>query len=54
LLQKLKELQFDEVYERTKPHLNKGEVKALLARRDKIVDIFQKLVAQQGEGAVLY
>jgi len=54
LLQKLKELKSDEVYARTRPHLQKGEVKALMARRDKIVDIFQKLVAQKGEGAVLY
>jgi hypothetical protein len=54
LLQKLKELRFDEVYERTRPHLTKMEAKALLARRDKIVDTFQKLVAQKGEGAVLY
>jgi hypothetical protein len=54
LLEKLKELRFDEVYARTRPHLQKGEVKALMARRDKIVDIFQKLVAQKGEGAVLY
>jgi hypothetical protein len=54
LLQKLKELKSDEVYERTRPHLSKGEVKTLMARRDKIVDIFQKLVAQKGEGAVLY
>jgi hypothetical protein len=54
LLQKLKELNFDEVYARTQPHLNKSEVKALLARRDKIVQIFQKLVAQKGQGAVLY
>jgi len=54
LLQKMKELKFDEVYARTHPHLNKGEVKAVLARRDKIVATFQKLVAQKGEGAVLY
>jgi len=54
LLQRLKELKFDEVYERTRPHLSKEEVKALLARRDKIVDTFQKLEAQKGEGAVLY
>jgi hypothetical protein len=54
LLQKLKELNFDQVYERTRPHLNKSEVKALLARRDKIVQTFQKLAAQKGEGAVLY
>jgi len=54
LLQKLKDLKFDEVYARTRPHLNKTEVKALLARRDKIVETFQELVAQKGEGAVLY
>jgi hypothetical protein len=54
LLEKLKALNFDEVYARTRPHLNKAEVKALLARRDKIVNTFQKLVAQKGEGAVLY
>ncbi|HXX22007.1 MAG TPA: hypothetical protein VEO19_02515 [Terriglobia bacterium] len=54
LLQKLKDLKFDEVFERTKPHLKKVEVKAVLARRDKIVDIFQKLVAEKGQGAVLY
>jgi len=54
LLEKMKGLTFDEVYRRTQPHLNKGQVKALLARRDKIVDIFQKLVAQRGQGVVLY
>jgi hypothetical protein len=54
LLQKLKELNFDAVYERIRPHLNKGHVKALLARRNKIVETFQKLIAQKGEGAVLY
>jgi hypothetical protein len=54
LLQKLKELKYDEVYERTQPHLNKTEVKALLQRRDEIVETFQKLVAQKGEQAVLY
>jgi len=54
LLQKLKDLKFDEVLERTKPHLKKGQVKALLARRDKIVATFEKLVAERGQGAVLY
>ena len=54
LLQKLKELKFDELYAATRPHLKKEEVKMLLARRDKIVAIFQQLVAQKGEGAVLY
>ncbi len=54
LLAKLKALNYDEVLEKTKPYLNKGEVKALIARRDKIVAFFEKLVAQKGEGEVLY
>jgi hypothetical protein len=29
-------------------------VKAMMARRDKIVEYFEKLVAQKGEAAVLY
>jgi hypothetical protein len=54
LLQKLQDLNFDQVYERTQPHLSKADVKNLLGRRDKIVLMFQKLVAQKGEAAVLY
>jgi hypothetical protein len=54
LLEKLRQLDGDTVLEKTKPHLNKSEVKAVMARRDKIVANFQKLVAQKGEGAVLY
>jgi hypothetical protein len=54
LLEKLRQLDGDQVLEKTKPHLNKSEVKAVMARRDKIVNTFQKLVAQKGEGGVLY
>jgi hypothetical protein len=54
LLQKLKELNFEDVYAKTRPHLSKGDVRSLLARRDVIVETFQKLVAQKGEGEVLY
>jgi len=54
LLQKLKDLTFDEVYEKTRPHLTKSEVKALMGRRDKIVQAFQKMATQKGEGAVYY
>jgi hypothetical protein len=54
LLEKLRQLDGDTVLEKTKPHLNKSQVKALMARRDKIVTAFQKLVAEKGEGAVLY
>jgi hypothetical protein len=54
LLEKLRALNGDEVLEKTKPHLTKTEVQALMARRDKIVAHFQQLIAQKGEGAVLY
>jgi hypothetical protein len=54
LLQKMKDLKFEGVFQRTKPHLNKALVKALLARRDKIVDILQRLAAEKGQEAVLY
>jgi hypothetical protein len=54
LLERLRKLDFDELLTRTKPHLTKSEVKAVMARRDKIVARFDKLVAQKGEGAVLY
>jgi len=54
LLQKMKELKYEEVFEATRPHLNKSEVKALIARRDKIVGVFEKLAAEKGQGAVFY
>jgi len=54
LLEKLRQLDGQELLNRTKPHLSKAEVKALMARRDKIVKIFDQLIAQKGEAAVLY
>lgn len=54
LFTKLKALNQDELLDKTKHYLNKDEVKALMARRDKIVDVFQKLIAQKGENEVLY
>jgi hypothetical protein len=54
LLQKLRELNGAELLEKTKSHLTKPEVEALLARRDKLVAHFQQLIAEKGEGAVLY
>jgi len=54
LLEKLRQLSYEELLDKTKPHLNKSEVKAVMARRDKIVAYFEKLIAQKGEGAVLY
>jgi hypothetical protein len=54
LLEKLRQLDGKEVLKVTDPHLSAGEVKALMARRDKIVHYFQKLVASKGENGVLY
>ncbi len=54
LLEKLRQLDYDELLAKTKPHLNKSEVQGLMKRRDKIVAYFEKLIAQKGENAVLY
>src|SRR6202045_1154432 len=54
LFTKLKALNQDELLEKTKHYLNKDEVKALMVRRDKIVEQFQKLIAEKGENEVLY
>jgi len=54
LFEKLKALDGSELTERTKHYLTKDEVKAVMARRDKIVEQFQKLIAEKGENEVLY
>jgi hypothetical protein len=54
LFEKLKALDGSALTERTKRYLTKDEVKAVMARRDKIVAQFQKLIAQKGENEVLY
>jgi hypothetical protein len=54
LFAKLKALDGNEVAARTKGFLGKNEVHALMVRRDKIVDRFQKLIAEKGEAEVLY
>jgi hypothetical protein len=54
LFEKLKTLDATAVADKTKHYLNKDEVKAVLARRDKIVAQFQKMIAQKGENEVLY
>jgi len=53
-LAKLRQLSYDQVFDATRPYLTKDAVKALIARRDKIVAYFDKLVAQKGESEVLY
>ena len=54
LFEKLKALDANQLAEKTKHYLTKDEVKAVMARRDKIVDRFQKLIAEKGENEVLY
>jgi hypothetical protein len=54
LFEKLKRLDGNELAEQTKHYLTKDEVKAVMARRDKIVAQFQKLISDKGEKEVLY
>jgi hypothetical protein len=54
LFEKLKALDGNELQQKTKGYLNKGEVQAVMARRDKIVAQFQKLISEKGETEVLY
>lgn len=52
--QKLKDLNYDQVLAATQPYLAKGEVKALIARRDKIVQTLDQLISKNGEANVLF
>jgi hypothetical protein len=54
LFEKLKALNANELTEKTKQYLTKDEIKDVMARRDKIVAYFQKLIAEKGENEVLY
>src|SRR5579864_5312737 len=54
LFTRLKALDGNELAAKTKGLLTKEEVKAVMARRDKIVNHFQMLIAEKGETEVLY
>jgi len=54
LFEKLKALDVNALTEATKRYLNKNEVNAVMARRDKIVALFQQRIAEKGENEVLY
>jgi len=54
LFERLKTLDGNEVAKQTKNYLNKEEVKFVMARRDKIVAQFQKLISENGENEILY
>jgi hypothetical protein len=53
LYTRLRELDPAEVERELGPHLSKGELKGLLARRDRLVRHFEKEIAERGEAAVL-
>jgi len=54
LLSSLRKLDQETLDEQLLPFLTKGEVKAILTRRDLIVKFFDNAVKEKGEGAVLY
>src|SRR5262249_5841394 len=54
LFSKLKALDGNELTARTKGFLNKLEIQAVMARRDKIVNYFEKLISEKGDNAILY
>jgi hypothetical protein len=54
LFEKLKALDANQLAEKTKHYLTKDEVKDVIARRDKIVTQFEKLISEKGEKEVLY
>lgn len=54
LLAKLRELTLETLERRTYPHLSRFQMQALLARRDKLVAHFEKLISARGEQNVLY
>jgi hypothetical protein len=54
LLERLRKLDRNEVILKTKPYLTSSEIDGVMARRDKIVKIYDDLIAQKGEKEVLY
>jgi len=54
LLEKLRELDAEELKAKLGKYLNDLEIDGIMKRRDKIVDYFETLIAEKGEAAVLY
>jgi len=54
LLQKLRTLTAEQVAAATKPYVGLPEIAALMARREQIVGIFDRLITEKGESQVLY
>jgi hypothetical protein len=54
VLQKLRTLTAEQVAAATKPYVGPLEITALMARREQIVGIFDRLITEKGESHVLY
>ena len=54
LLANMRKLDEGTMEEQLRPYLTKTEIKAILQRRDLIVEFFDNAVKEKGEGAVLY
>jgi hypothetical protein len=54
MFERLRALNADEFTAKAKPYLTKDEIQAVMARRDLIVQAFQKKIAENGEKEVLY
>ncbi len=54
LLERLRSLTAEQVAATTRPYLTGAEIEPLMARRDQIVRLFEKLIAEKGEADVLY
>ncbi len=54
LLDRMRKLDRNEIALKTKGFLAKSEIDGVMARRDKIVAVYDDLIAKKGEKAVLY
>jgi len=54
LLESLRKLDRNELAQKAERYLTKAEIDGVMARRDKIVALFDALIAKKGESAVLY
>ena len=54
LLEKMRGLSTDTLKNAAGTSLNKDEVEALIGRRDEMVKLFEGMIAQRGEAAILY
>ncbi len=54
LFERVKGLTEAAVQEKTRDHLSESEIEAVMARRDKMVEHFNRLIAERGEATVLF